>query len=425
MAQGVSDKRPRSKEACCADFNKNIQEKRHKRRSKPQPWILLKFAVFLTLGIIGFATYVYIGRFCVPMLTRKPEAMGDRVFGIAFLVIFSILLIVMLWAYVKVCLTSPGFAKDHVQPTPRPEMSSWHTIHDIGGQPYQNDPPSGSPTQPSLVPPPPVHHDVSQSSSGHTAPQSEDTYPPSRTKTISEQNPPGPGRRPPSTPVLAPAYRYCGREGLVKPPRTHHCSACRKCVLKYDHHCPWIGQCVGARNHKFFLQFVFWASLFCAWTFSTLLGFVALPRNHENLDTLKIVIIILTGLFGLFTLTMLGTHMRLILLNMTTVEQMRVQDVKERESEMLSEMYPMCAFAKKRQARARWDEEWGRPMIEGNIWWLGSGQKNWESVMGESVWSWFIPVGKAENDGLDYPVNPRFDDQGRWRRRREWPVHLR
>jgi palmitoyltransferase len=81
MAEGESDKQPHDSEACCADFNKGIQEKRQKRRSEPQPWILLKFAIPLTLIIIGFATYVYVDRFCVPMLTRKPEAMGDRVFG--------------------------------------------------------------------------------------------------------------------------------------------------------------------------------------------------------------------------------------------------------------------------------------------------------------------------------------------------------
>lgn len=86
---------------------------------------------------------------------------------------------------------------------------------------------------------------------------------------------------------------------------------------------------------------------------------------------------------------MFWTHTRLILLNMTTVEQMKVQDMKEHESVVLGEMYSMCAFAKRRQARAQWDEEWGRPAIEGNIWWLGSGRKNWESVMGQSIWSWF------------------------------------
>ena len=81
MAQGASDKQPRSKEACCAEFSRDIQEKRQNRRSKPQPWILLKLAIFLTLAILGFTTYVYVDRFCVPMLTRKPEAMGDRAFG--------------------------------------------------------------------------------------------------------------------------------------------------------------------------------------------------------------------------------------------------------------------------------------------------------------------------------------------------------
>jgi len=86
---------------------------------------------------------------------------------------------------------------------------------------------------------------------------------------------------------------------------------------------------------------------------------------------------------------MFGTHTRLILLNMTTVEQMRVQDMKEHESAVLADAYPMCAFTEKRRARARWDEEWGRPAIEGNIWWLGSRRKNWESVMGQSIWSWF------------------------------------
>jgi len=86
---------------------------------------------------------------------------------------------------------------------------------------------------------------------------------------------------------------------------------------------------------------------------------------------------------------MFGTHTRLILLNMTTVEKMRVQELKGHESVMLAETHSMCAFAEKRQARTRWDEEWGRPATEGNIWWLGSGRKNWESVMGQPMWAWF------------------------------------
>lgn len=36
-----------------------------------------------------------------------------------------------------------------------------------------------------------------------------------------------------------------------------------------------------------------------------------------------------------------------------------------------------------------------------------------------------VPVGRSGNDGLSYPVNPRFDSNGRWRRRAEWPPELR
>ena len=39
-----------------------------------------------------------------------------------------------------------------------------------------------------------------------------------------------------------------------KPPRTHHCSVCDRCVLKMDHHCPWINGCIGHFNHRYVLN---------------------------------------------------------------------------------------------------------------------------------------------------------------------------
>ncbi|KRX03078.1 Ankyrin repeat-containing domain [Pseudocohnilembus persalinus] len=40
---------------------------------------------------------------------------------------------------------------------------------------------------------------------------------------------------------------------IVKTPRSRHCEICQKCVSHYDHHCPWINNCVGVNNHPQFL----------------------------------------------------------------------------------------------------------------------------------------------------------------------------
>ena len=57
------------------------RQRRDKRRDKPQPWIALKFAVAFTSALIGYASYVYIGRFCVPMIRKDHGALGGRRIG--------------------------------------------------------------------------------------------------------------------------------------------------------------------------------------------------------------------------------------------------------------------------------------------------------------------------------------------------------
>ena len=56
-------------------------ERRNQRRAKPQPWIVLKMTIGFTLGIIGYASYVYIGRFCVPMIRDNAGILGGRRVG--------------------------------------------------------------------------------------------------------------------------------------------------------------------------------------------------------------------------------------------------------------------------------------------------------------------------------------------------------
>ncbi|KAI0564645.1 DHHC palmitoyltransferase [Gracilaria domingensis] len=57
--------------------------------------------------------------------------------------------------------------------------------------------------------------------------------------------------------------RYCRFCSAYKPDRSHHCSVCRRCILRMDHHCVFVNNCVSFYNHKFFIAFVTYAFLGC------------------------------------------------------------------------------------------------------------------------------------------------------------------
>ena len=57
------------------------------------------------------------------------------------------------------------------------------------------------------------------------------------------------------------SWKPCLICNTQRPPRTHHCPICQKCVLKRDHHCFFTGTCIGLNNQRHFVVFTFWASL--------------------------------------------------------------------------------------------------------------------------------------------------------------------
>lgn len=64
--------------------------------------------------------------------------------------------------------------------------------------------------------------------------------------------------------VASSSGRFCKPCNGFKPPRTHHCRTCKRCVLRMDHHCPWVANCVGQRNYASFMRFLFWVDVTCS-----------------------------------------------------------------------------------------------------------------------------------------------------------------
>ena len=124
--------------------------------------------------------------------------------------------------------------------------------------------------------------------------------------------------------------RYCRKCQCVKPDRAHHCSSCGRCVLKMDHHCPWLATCVGLRNYKPFLLFLIYTTIFCwlcfavtsIWLWSEVFTEVQQDYTQSAMPINYVLIAVISGIIGLVLTGFTAWHISLACKGQTTIESL-------------------------------------------------------------------------------------------------------
>ena len=173
---------------------------------------------------------------------------------------------------------------------------------------------------------------------------------------------------------------------VFKPERCHHCSACNRCVLNMDHHCPWINNCVGFWNRKFFLLLLVYVLIITYTTFFTMgydfyaalkwgFNYRFIDRNDVRLK--RNCIIMLSFLFNAIICVLMTAflkfHIKLATENKTTIENLDKQGL---------------------EYKSKYD--------------IGL-KDNWRQIFGSNPWLWAFPIfmgsGKPIGDGIYWQTN--------------------
>jgi hypothetical protein len=136
-------------------------------------------------------------------------------------------------------------------------------------------------------------------------------------------------------------YKICSTCYLIRPLRSTHCNTCNNCVIRFDHHCPWIGTCAGQRNYPIFFIFLCFLNLNQLFTLAICITHIILntkksidiKQEGENRNKIiqksfgeciiSLYIFIYVCITMIFTTELLIFHIRMVLSNVTTKEELK------------------------------------------------------------------------------------------------------